>query len=106
MAPFSVHAHAAAAFINVCEGVERQHMLPYLDPIVRRLLAMLQPTSRAWVQEQAVTTLAMVADVSEDTFRSVSLIYLIYHARLIRRGTKLFFLVLFFDYASYAQRSA
>ncbi|GJJ16311.1 hypothetical protein Clacol_010608 [Clathrus columnatus] len=65
-----VHAHAASAFINVCEGVERQHMLPYLDAIIHRLLAMLQPTSRGWVQEQAVTTLAMVADVSEDTFRS------------------------------------
>ncbi|KAF8584878.1 ARM repeat-containing protein [Ramaria rubella] len=65
-----VHAHAASAFINVCEGVERQVMLPYLDAIVQRLLAMLQPASKGWVQEQAVTTLAMVADVSEDTFRT------------------------------------
>ncbi|KAF8521902.1 ARM repeat-containing protein [Hysterangium stoloniferum] len=65
-----VHAHAASAFINVCEGVERQTLLPYLEAIVRRLLAMLQPTSPGWVQEQAVTTLAMVADVSEETFRT------------------------------------
>ena len=66
-----VHSHAASAFINVCEGVERQVLLPYLDAIIQRLLAMLQPGSKGWVQEQAVTTLAMVADVSEDTFRSV-----------------------------------
>lgn len=46
-------------------------MLPYLDALVQRLLAMLQPSSPGWVQEQAVTTLAMVADVSEDTFRAV-----------------------------------
>lgn len=66
-----MHAHAASAFINVCEGVSRQVMLPYLDALVQRLLAMLQPSSPGWVQEQAVTTLAMVADVSEDTFRTV-----------------------------------
>ena len=66
-----MHAHAASAFINVCEGVARQVMLPYLDALVQRLLAMLQPSSPGWVQEQAVTTLAMVADVSEDTFRTV-----------------------------------
>ncbi|KIJ25106.1 hypothetical protein M422DRAFT_193858 [Sphaerobolus stellatus SS14] len=72
-----VHAHAASAFINVCEGVERQALLPYLDAIVQRLLGMLTPKpnqsggeSKSWVQAQAVTTLAMVADVSEETFRS------------------------------------
>jgi hypothetical protein len=34
----SVHAHAAAALINLCEGVERDALLPYLDPIVEQLL--------------------------------------------------------------------
>ncbi|KIJ57822.1 hypothetical protein HYDPIDRAFT_34760 [Hydnomerulius pinastri MD-312] len=29
-----VHAHAAAALINFCEGVERDTLVPYLDPIV------------------------------------------------------------------------
>ena len=71
-----VHAHAAAALINFCEGVERNTLLPYLDPIVERLLSMLNPAAGAgevkrYVQEQAVTTLAMVADASEVTFAKV-----------------------------------
>ncbi|KAJ3506180.1 hypothetical protein NLJ89_g7010 [Agrocybe chaxingu] len=68
-----VHAHAAAALINFCEGVERETLLPYLDPIVERLLKLLNPGGdqaqvRRYVQEQAITTLAMVADASEITF--------------------------------------
>ncbi|KAJ7634928.1 armadillo-type protein [Roridomyces roridus] len=68
-----VHSHAAAALINFCEGVERDVLLPYLDPIVERLLKLLDPAGdpahvRRYVQEQAITTLAMVADASETTF--------------------------------------
>ncbi|KAF4620286.1 hypothetical protein D9613_001263 [Agrocybe pediades] len=68
-----VHAHAASALINFCEGVERVALLPYLDPIVERLLKLLNPppevaNARRYVQEQAITTLAMVADASEVTF--------------------------------------
>ncbi|KAI0684888.1 ARM repeat-containing protein [Cytidiella melzeri] len=68
-----VHAHAAAALINFCEGVERETLLPYLDPIVERLLKLLNPgqpgkTPKRYVQEQVITTLAMVADASEATF--------------------------------------
>jgi len=70
-----VHAHAAAALINFCEGVERETLLPYLDPIVERLLTLLNPASsdsanapKRYVQEQVITTLAMVADASEATF--------------------------------------
>ncbi|TEB37702.1 ARM repeat-containing protein [Coprinellus micaceus] len=68
-----VHAHAAAALINFCEGVEREILLPYLDPIVERLLKLLNPGGdqaavKQYVQEQAVTTLAMVADASEGGF--------------------------------------
>ena len=78
-----MHAHAAAALINFCEGVERDTLVPYLDPIVERLLRMLNATAphpspdgsvprvRGYVQEQAVTTLAMVADASEATFAKV-----------------------------------
>jgi hypothetical protein len=74
-----VHAHAAAALINFCEGVERDTLLPYLDPIVERLLKLLNPMqdgsrpTKRYVQEQAVTTLAMVADASETTFAKVIL---------------------------------
>ena len=72
----SVHAHAASALINFCEGVERDTLLPYLDPIVERLLKLLNPQAsptqvRRYVQEQAITTLAMVADASETTFVKV-----------------------------------
>ncbi|KAL0577237.1 importin subunit beta-3 [Marasmius crinis-equi] len=76
-----VHAHAAAALINFCEGVARDTLLPYLDPIVERLLRLLgvgvgaaEGTAGAgggvkrYVQEQAITTLAMVADASEGGF--------------------------------------
>jgi hypothetical protein len=71
-----VHSHAAAALINFCEGVERNVLLPYLEPIVERLLKLLDPTGdpahvRRYVQEQAITTLAMVADASETTFGKV-----------------------------------
>lgn len=74
---FRVHAHAAAALINFCEGAERDTLLPYLDPIVERLLKLLNPVqdggrpTKRYVQEQAVTTLAMVADASETTFAKV-----------------------------------
>ena len=71
---YSVHAHAAAALINFCEGVERNTLIPYLDPIVERLLKLLNPTTanpKRYVQEQVITTLAMVADASEATFAKV-----------------------------------
>lgn len=69
-----VHSHAAAALINFCEGIERDTLVPYLDPIVERLLKLLDPPAdgvkqpKRYVQEQVITTLAMVADASELTF--------------------------------------
>ena len=70
-----MHSHAAAALINFCEGVEKDMLIPYLEPIVERLLRLLDPTGEAhvrrYVQEQAITTLAMVADASETTFGKV-----------------------------------
>ncbi|KAG6834851.1 hypothetical protein H0H93_006907, partial [Arthromyces matolae] len=79
-----VHAHAAAALINFCEGVARDTLVPYLDPIVERLLRLLNPDvedgentngrtggkkkKKRYVQEQAITSLAMVADASEGMF--------------------------------------
>ena len=52
-------------------------LLPFLDPIVERLLELLNPVGdlalvRRYVQEQAITTLAMVADANEVTFAEVS----------------------------------
>ncbi|KAG6333935.1 hypothetical protein ID866_5157 [Astraeus odoratus] len=73
-----VHAHAAAALINFCEGVEHDTLVPYLDPIVERLLKMLNVIAedgkqeKSYCQEQAITSLAMVADASEATFAKVA----------------------------------
>ncbi|TFK97367.1 armadillo-type protein [Pterulicium gracile] len=79
-----VHGHAAAALINFCEGASKDILIPYLDPIVERLLKLLHnqgsPSANAnqnngkrssslrYIQEQAITTLAMVADASEHAF--------------------------------------
>jgi hypothetical protein len=57
--------------------VERDTLLPYLDPIVERLLKWLNNPAgnpsmvHRYVQEQAIMTLAMVADASEVTFGKV-----------------------------------
>ena len=66
-----VHSHAAAAIINFCTGVDGDTLQPYLDAIVQGLLVMLHTNSRRYVQEQAITTLAMVADAAADSFRQV-----------------------------------
>ena len=73
-----MHAHAAAALINFFEGVQRDTLIPYLDSIVERLLKLLNPAAsdaskqpKRYVQEQVITTLAMVADASEATFAKV-----------------------------------
>ena len=53
-------------------------MATIVSPIVERLLKLLNPVqdggrpTKRYVQEQAVTTLAMVADASETTFAKVS----------------------------------
>jgi importin-5 len=64
-----VQAHAAAALVNFCEAVvsEDEIMGPYLDGILQRLVGLLQSTKR-YVQEQAITTIATVADAAADKF--------------------------------------
>jgi hypothetical protein len=66
-----VHCHAAKAIINFCCGVEADELAPYLDDIVVRLLRLLSSSPRRYVQEQALTTLAMVADASAEKFQMV-----------------------------------
>ncbi|KIM88260.1 hypothetical protein PILCRDRAFT_62394, partial [Piloderma croceum F 1598] len=72
------HAHAAAALINPCEGVEHYSIAPYLDLIIERLLKLLgQATTlinpNRTFQEKIVRTLAMFADASEATFAKMCL---------------------------------
>lgn len=66
---YRVQAHAAAALVNFCEAVDSEDdiMEPYLDGILERLVGLLQSPKR-YVQEQAVTTIATVADAAEDKF--------------------------------------
>jgi hypothetical protein len=65
------HAAAAAALINLCEGVTRD-TLRYLNRIVERLLKLLDSARVGrHVQERTITTLAMVARASEVTFAKV-----------------------------------
>ncbi|KAI1316705.1 hypothetical protein EDD11_009594 [Mortierella claussenii] len=62
-----VRAHAAAALVNFCEAAEKRTLEPYLDAIFERLLSLLN-TGTTYVQEQAITTIATVADSAEERF--------------------------------------
>lgn len=62
-----VQAHAAAAMVNFCEDADKAILDPYLDAIFERLLVLLR-TPKTYVQEQAITTIATVADSAKDKF--------------------------------------
>ncbi|KAJ1980936.1 importin subunit beta-3 [Dimargaris xerosporica] len=62
-----VQAHAAAALVNFCEQATQAVLEPYLDTLLENLLALLNSPHR-YVQEQAVTTIATVADSAEKKF--------------------------------------
>lgn len=62
-----VQAHAAAAMVNFCEEADKATLEPYLDSIFERLLVLLR-TPKTYVQEQAITTIATVADCAESKF--------------------------------------
>ncbi|XP_038050344.1 importin-5-like [Patiria miniata] len=70
-----VQAHAGAALVNFSEACPKNLLLPYLDAILTKLEVVLNqkikelvPTGAKLVLEQMVTTLAAVADTSEETF--------------------------------------
>lgn len=62
-----VQSHAAAALVNFCEETEKETLEPYLDTLVEHLMSLLQNEKR-FVQEQALSTIATVADSAESTF--------------------------------------
>ncbi|CAO3641141.1 unnamed protein product [Cunninghamella echinulata] len=62
-----VQAHAAAAMVNFCEEADKSILDPYLDAIFERLLVLLK-IPKTYVQEQAITTIATVADCAQDKF--------------------------------------
>ncbi|KIM80944.1 hypothetical protein PILCRDRAFT_89265 [Piloderma croceum F 1598] len=69
-----VRSQAAAALIDLCDGIQQAEIMPYLDPIVERLLDPLNPTednakqTNTYVQEQAIPALAVVAKKSPGVF--------------------------------------
>ncbi|KAI8073867.1 armadillo-type protein [Gongronella butleri] len=62
-----VQAHCAAAMVNFCEEADKATLDPYLDAIFERLLVLLK-VNKVYVQEQAITTIATVADCAKDKF--------------------------------------
>jgi len=62
-----VASHAAAALVNFCEEAEKEILDPYLDNLLGNLLNLLQSAKR-YVQEQALSTIATVADSAETKF--------------------------------------
>ncbi|KAJ2162829.1 importin subunit beta-3 [Coemansia sp. RSA 552] len=62
-----VQTHAAAAMVNFAEEATKATLDPYLDPLFERLLAMLNSPKR-YVQEQAITTIATIADNAQSKF--------------------------------------
>ncbi|KAH8653307.1 armadillo-type protein [Xylariales sp. PMI_506] len=62
-----VKAHAAAALVNFCEEAEKNILEPYLDDLLSHLFQLLQNDKR-FVQEQALSTIATIADAAEAAF--------------------------------------
>ncbi|KAI8620372.1 armadillo-type protein [Chytriomyces sp. MP71] len=62
-----VQAHAAAALVNFMEDADKHKVVPALDEIVRRLVGLLS-VGKTYVQEQAVTSIATVADCAGKNF--------------------------------------
>ncbi|ODV59540.1 ARM repeat-containing protein [Ascoidea rubescens DSM 1968] len=62
-----VQTHAAAALVNFSENASKEVLEPYLDDLLTNLLILLQGNCR-YVQEQVLTTIAVVADSAEQKF--------------------------------------
>lgn len=62
-----VQSHAAAAIINFTENCSKDILVPYLEPLLGKLVSLLLGGQRI-VQEQAITAIASVADCVEEHF--------------------------------------
>lgn len=62
-----VQAHGAAALVNFCEAASKDVLEPYLDDLLNNLVGLLLSPKR-YVQEQALTTIATIADAAEKKF--------------------------------------
>ncbi|UKK00203.2 importin beta [Theileria orientalis] len=63
-----VQSHALSAFINFAEEVQKEHLLPYADVVVQRILFKINMQTNRSVREQAVTSIAVIAGVLEEHF--------------------------------------
>ncbi|GAV47760.1 hypothetical protein ZYGR_0I00560 [Zygosaccharomyces rouxii] len=62
-----VQTHAAAALVNFSEHVNQGILEPYLDSLLTNLLNLFQ-SNQLYVQEQALTTIAFIAEAAEKKF--------------------------------------
>ncbi|RKP10154.1 armadillo-type protein [Thamnocephalis sphaerospora] len=62
-----VQTHAAAALVNFCEAASKEMLEPYMDTMFEKLMALLN-TGKMYIQEQAITTIATLADSAQDRF--------------------------------------
>jgi hypothetical protein len=62
-----VKSHAAAALVNFCEEAKKSVLEPHLDNLLSHLFQLLQNDKR-YVQEQALSTIATIADAAEAAF--------------------------------------
>ncbi|UKJ87792.2 importin beta [Theileria orientalis] len=63
-----VQSHALSAFINFAEEVQKDHLLPFADVVVQRILLKINMHTNRSVREQAVTSIAVIAGVLEEHF--------------------------------------
>lgn len=63
-----VQAHASAALVNFSEEASKDIIEPYLDNLLSNLLTLLQSAPKRYVQEQVITTIAIVADAAQNKF--------------------------------------
>lgn len=54
--------------VNFCEEAEKDVIEPYLDDLLQRLLNLLHNNQKRYVQEQALSTIATIADSAEAAF--------------------------------------
>ncbi|KAJ1548515.1 hypothetical protein HK405_002894 [Cladochytrium tenue] len=62
-----IQAHSAAALVNFMEEADKYRVAPVAGEILPRLVLLLK-SSKIYIQEQAVTTIATVADCIEENF--------------------------------------
>ena len=62
-----VQTHAAAALVNFSEQADQSILEPYLDSLLNNLLILLQ-SNKLYVQEQALTTIAFIAEAAKSKF--------------------------------------